>query len=194
MDIQSPESILPFDYLLSLEQRILENAPRRAYQSVSKNQWMALSFLSGLNVLLTPLEEVSRILPVTSLTRVPGVKSWLRGLATYRGEAFPVTDLAGLSTKKLSIITKNTRIFMIQSHEGYCGLLIDRVLGLQHISKENKSKHNTSVLSPEYIPYMIGSIVISSSQLPIISCKAIVQHPRFRDCVLNEDDLAEVEK
>lgn len=183
----SPSDLTPFTYLCSLEQKVALHAKETLYPTGEPKEWIGVSFLSGNYLLFAPLKELAAIIPLASLTSIPGVKPWLRGLTAYRGEVFPVSDLSGFLVQKMTKITLASRIFMINIQDGYAGLLIDRVLSLQRITIENKKEESVIGLMPEYEPFMDGSIKMSCSQLPIISCKAIVQHPRFRDVVLREE-------
>ncbi len=182
----------PFIFLASLEEEILSCAKGLPYHETSADNWVGVSFLSGRHVLLTPLEEVVEIMRVPEFAPVPGVKPWLRGMVTCRGELFPVTELNGLLTKKISTITHYSRILVINSHEEYFGILVDRVLGLQRIASQERraqTQHNIAELTP----FIIGAFINEHVELPIISCKAIMQDPSFRDVALREDEIIEVE-
>src|SRR5579871_4976209 len=101
-----------FDYLLSVEKALNKTlCPTPHQDPIAQNQeWVGVIFLSGDRVFLTPLAEVVGILPVSFLAGVPGVKSWLRGMGTYRNAVFTVTDLGGLLNQALTNITKDARI------------------------------------------------------------------------------------
>lgn len=180
-DRQIRVSQTPFQYLCALEQAVSSCTKEAPHPVMPKKDWVGLSFLSGQHFLLTPLHEIAGILPVSFLMPIPGVKPWLRGMATYRKEIFPVTDLSGFVTQKLTKITNHARILMLQSQGGYAGLLIDRVLTLQRTDYENKKDEILLGVMPLFEPYMQGSVVLPGSQLPIISCQLIIQHPHFID-------------
>lgn len=183
--------ISPFAALQALEGTILLNAKGLPLVETSVDNWVGVSFLSGHHVLLTPLDEVLEIMRVPELAPVPGVKAWLRGMVTSHGELFPVTDLNGFLSGKVSTLTHNSRILVIQSEEDTSGILVDRVLGLQRIDFKEKSK-NVLIPSSETAPFIIGSFNNEALDLPVISCKAIMKHPKFRDVARREDEILEV--
>jgi twitching motility protein PilI len=186
-----PESA--FDYLLSVEKQFAQSMSQLPQQHpIPQNlDWVGVIFLSGDHVLLTPLGEVVGILPVSFLASVPGVKPWLRGMGTYRNLLFPVTDLGGFLNQSLTNITKDARILLTQYKEEYFGLLVDRVLGLQRIAKPEIEKIKEHNLPAEYEPFIAGAYSTVQLQLPIISCQAIIQHPRFKDVIVKEEEALE---
>lgn len=146
----------------------------------------------GDHILLTPLDEVLGILPVTTFAYIAGVKPWLLGIATYRDDIFPVTDLAGFIGQKMSVFSKHSRLLVVDSQGEKAGLLVSRVLGLQRLSPEQTKNKSMMPEDSPYEPFMMGSWIDTNVALPIISCKSIVQHPRFRDVLVKAevvDDL-----
>ena len=61
---------------------------------VSLEEWVGVGFRLGTERFLVPRGEVREVLMVPpAITRVPGAKSWVRGLANVRGHLLPVVDL-----------------------------------------------------------------------------------------------------
>jgi twitching motility protein PilI len=191
MHYQQPNT--PFETLLDVKRAILSHAKGLPYHEISVDNWVGVSFLTDQQVLLAQLEEVVEIMRVPELAPVPGVKPWLLGMTTSRGELFPVTDLSGFLTGKPSLLTLHSRILVISYHEEYAGILVDRVLGLQRIASENRKKEWSATIN-ELTPFISGAFVNEHVELPIISCKAIMQHPQFRDVALREDEIPELEE
>lgn len=171
----------PFALLLNTEKAIRALFQKTPTQMTVKSDWLGLAFLSGEQLLLTPLEEVLGILPVDTFAYIPGVKSWLLGMATYRDDIFPVTDLAGFVGQKTSIFTKHTRLLVVASQGEKAGLLVSRVMGLQRVTQEQTKSKSLLPEDSLYEPFMMGSWVNANMALPIISCQSIVKHPKFRD-------------
>lgn len=175
-----------FGYLC-LTQQAVKLRLNKASPPVSDNKgWLGLMFLSGHSVLMTPLEEVAGIVPVYGFASIPGVKPWVLGMSSYRGEIFPVTDLNGMLTNTLSPITKDSRILIVSMQDEYSGLMVSRVLGLQRITQQHSVEKLPKGLVEEYFPFVTGSIINERFQLPIISCQSIVRHPWFKDVTIRE--------
>lgn len=194
MTMPSHISPTPYDFLLTIEQEIHIGTRTLPYDAIKKDDWIGVSFISGDLALLTAINEIVEILPVSQLALVPGVKFWLRGMATCRGELFPVTDLSGFLTRKNSVITKDSRILLMKFQGELSGLLVDKVLGLQRIGKENRKKDKMVEINEEYAPFIVGTCIIARVEVPIISCQEIVHHPLFRDVALREDEMSEIKE
>src|SRR5438552_10691939 len=108
------EKLSPFDYLLALNESILSSARSLPQDEKTRKEWVGVSFLSGNHVLLVELHEVIEMMRVRLMFHLPAVKPWLRGMAASHGEIFPVTDLFAFLTKKLSTITHQSRILVIE--------------------------------------------------------------------------------
>lgn len=171
----------PFALLLNMEKAIRFLFSKAPTQVTVKSDWMGLSFLSGEQLLITPLEEVLGILPVETFAYIPGVKPWLLGMATYRDDIFPVTDLAGFLGQKMSIFTKHTRLLVVAGLGEKAGLLVNRVMGLQRVTEEQTRSKNLIPEDSIYEPFVMGAWLNANVALPIISCQSIVKHPKFRD-------------
>lgn len=182
----------PFVYLKTLEKALLLSAKGLPFYQISTDNWVGVSFLTGQQVLLISLEEVVEILRVPHLAPIPGVKSWIRGMTTSQGELFPISDFNGFLTQKVSALTQHSRVLVISYQDEYAGILVDRVLGLQRIANQNKQKITKEVI-PTLAPFIIGSFVNEYLDLPIISSKLLMGHPRFRDVALKEDEFSEFE-
>lgn len=178
--------MIAFDYLCLMEDMIKLRA-RKVDVPVSKKEGaLGLIFLSGSAVLMCPLNEITAIIPIPTFARVPKVKDWMIGVSNYRGEVLSITDLAGMLTSQLSIITKDSRVFVIANQDEYSGLLVNRVLGLQHVAETHSIDTLPRGLMGEYLPFVTGGMVTERFQLPIVSCHAIIRHPLFKNVVEQE--------
>ncbi|MBM2853953.1 MAG: twitching motility protein PilI, partial [Steroidobacteraceae bacterium] len=81
-----PESSLralrdqPFKLLLALEQRAREVAAG-ARDGAAGQEWIGVAFRMGGETFLVAREEAREVMGVpTPITRVPGARSWIRGL------------------------------------------------------------------------------------------------------------------
>lgn len=177
----------PFALLLETEKAISALFKKAPAQVPTQKDWLGLSFLSGDHILLTPLDEVLGILPVTTFAYLAGVKPWLLGIATYRDDIFPVTDLAGFIGQRMSPLTKHSRVLVVDSQGEKAGLLVSRIMGLQRLSPEHTKSKGMMPEDPLYEPFLMGSWVDANVEFPIISCKSIIKHPKFRDVLVKAE-------
>ncbi|MDE6951153.1 MAG: chemotaxis protein CheW [Lachnospiraceae bacterium] len=74
------------------------------------------------------IKYVDNIIHVSSITRVPKVASYVKGVINVRGEVIPVMDIRTKMGLPEAAHTKDTRIVIIKSEQhGYVGLIVDAV-------------------------------------------------------------------
>jgi purine-binding chemotaxis protein CheW len=94
------------------------------------------------------MDEVEEIVRLQKITRVPAVPSYMVGVTSLRGKIIPVVDLkARLNLRKLSQHAgggtdpdnegKTGKILIIAGPEGLIGALIDRVIGVVRLSRQD---------------------------------------------------------
>ena len=72
---------------------------------------------------LVAREETREVLGVpASMTRVPGAKAWIKGLANVRGQLLPIIDLRQFLGSGTTPITRNTRIMVVNHRDIPAGL------------------------------------------------------------------------
>jgi len=125
-----------FNYLKFIEQRVKQkelSLPPRESDGVA---WRAVVFRLEDVYLVTPLKEIREILFYPEqLSKIPGVKPWIKGLTNIRGILLPVIDLKACLGDKSINIDKNTRMLMIHQNDIFAGLLVDEVLGIRSFTE-----------------------------------------------------------
>lgn len=103
------------------------NARDRASDKVS-----SLGVLVAGQHWLISMADISEVMPVPSLTRVPFSKSWFHGVANVRGNLYGIADLAAYQKKGVVSGEPANRALLIAERHGFnTALLVDRVLGLR---------------------------------------------------------------
>lgn len=125
-----------FNWLQSLEQRVTQknlSLPPRESDAVA---WRAVVFRLEDVYLVTPLKDIREILFYPEqLSKIPGVKPWIKGLTSIRGILLPVIDLKACLGKKSIDIDKNTRMMKVHQNDIFAGLLVDEVLGIRNFTE-----------------------------------------------------------
>lgn len=140
--------------------------------------WSGIGFMLDGRVYVAPLEQVSEILMSTPYTRLPGVHSWMKGVANVRGRLMAVMDLAGFLDKKAPLKDKRRRHLVIDHDELYTGLTVDEVYGIQHFAVD------TFTDQPEGIddavrPFVEGAYLRDGEQWLVFSLMQLASDPRF---------------
>jgi twitching motility protein PilI len=66
-----------------------------------------------------------------AVTRVPGAKSWVKGLANVRGHLLPLVDLREFLGSGIGGAERSARALVINSDEYPVGLIVDEVFGFR---------------------------------------------------------------
>lgn len=127
----------PFALLIEIERHTRLAAKGLPEQAAVKNIYSGIGFRLGRDQLLAPMGEVVEILTYPTLTRVPRVKPWVRGLANVRGTLLPVMDLQGCLCGRMTVLTRSSRVLGINNSGVVAGLLVDEVFGMKHFFEEN---------------------------------------------------------
>lgn len=167
----------PFEILTELEARAIAHAVPLPSQEEAQERWTGVGFsLDGVHY-VTPLSEVAEILTLPALTRVPGAKSWVRGIANVRGMLLPVMDLHGYFGRSARP-SKRQRV-LVMNHAGvFSGVVVDDVLGLQHFDYEDA----VEVSLPEDDPrqaYLAGGFQRKGELWTIFSLYALAENETF---------------
>lgn len=137
----------PFELLRQLADRYRRGAAPLPQETVQPDRWYGVAFRVGEDYLLGNMGEVQEIMPVPPMTRVPGVKSWVRGIAGSRGELFAVVDLRAFLREEPSEPGQRARVLLARHGEVASGLLVDEVLGMRRFENENWSERKEGVSS-----------------------------------------------
>src|SRR3569833_3470518 len=84
----------PFELLAELERRGRAVSAQVSQESTASRKWVGVALRMAGDLYLVAREETREVqgLP-PSLTRVPGAKQWIKGLANVRGQLLPGIDL-----------------------------------------------------------------------------------------------------
>lgn len=81
------------------------------------------------------ISDVREIMRMQSITRVPGVSSFVEGVINLRGKVLPVIDLRKRLGLTVSEQTKDSRIVVIDITSGEIGVIVDAVLEVLRVPK-----------------------------------------------------------
>jgi len=172
-----------FELLLDIDQRCRQMAAQLPSQESHLQTWSGIGFRLAGHWYVAPMGEVAEVLHEPRLSRVPGVKPWLLGVANVRGRLLPVMDLHGLLGHELLQVHKQRRVLVIDRDELFAGLLVDEVGGLQHFPL-----HGLDLSVPADLPQGMTAFVQGHFQRDelwnVFSPFALTQIPGFMNVAL----------
>lgn len=128
----------PFDILLQLDQRIRRRTPVAAAGAQLSEIRGRLALRLGSWNLLFSMDDVTEIIPVPRITRVPGVKRWLLGIANLRGKVISVSDVRDFLTGRTTPRLPGSQVVVVRVGEWDYGLLVDEIIGMRHFGPQHR--------------------------------------------------------
>lgn len=122
----------PFDLLRELERRSRVALTGSPDDELSGEEWVGVGLRLGSERYVVAREEIREILMLPSaVTRVPGARAWLRGLANVRGHLLPIADLRSFLGAGAVVAGRSARVLVVNNAEFSVGLLVDEVYGFR---------------------------------------------------------------
>lgn len=143
----------PFDLLLDLERRSVKGTAGLPALDQIEEDWVGVGFRLGDSRLIVSMSDVKEILDLPEVTTVPGVKSWVVGVANVRGSLLPIMDMKGYLLGEDIKQRHKGRIIVIDYKGVNTGLVVDEVFGMRHFRESDAIVETPDV--PERIsPYI----------------------------------------
>jgi twitching motility protein PilI len=121
----------PFELLREIERRSV-SAHSGAGGASMQAEWVGIGFRIGEEQFVASREHVREVLMLPeSLTRVPGAKRWLLGIANLRGHLLPLVDIKLLLGSGRTTLRRTTRVISVNHREIPAGLVVDEVQGFR---------------------------------------------------------------
>ncbi|MGH8324361.1 MAG: chemotaxis protein CheW, partial [Steroidobacteraceae bacterium] len=99
----------PFELLAELERRGRAVCAQVNQEGTTGREWVGVALRMAGDLYLVAREETREVLGLPpTLTRVPGAKQWIKGLANVRGQLLPVIDLRQFLGSGTTPVTRNT--------------------------------------------------------------------------------------
>jgi len=169
----------PFELLAELERRGRAVTASSAPDTAQAGEWVGVALRMAGELYLVAREEAREVLGVPSpLTRIPGAKSWILGLANIRGQLLPIIDLRAFLGIGPTPTSRNTRIIVVNHRDIPAGLLVDEVLGFRRFADaEFTADVPSTIVRCER--YIAGSFRRGNEQWPVLALRTLLEDPPF---------------
>ena len=169
----------PFELLKELERRSRSVTSGNAPEAAAGQEWVGVAFRMGGETFLVAREETREVLGYPAVvTRIPGAKNWVKGLANIRGQLLPMLDLRQFLGSGSTTPGRNTRIVVANHREIPAGLIVDEVLGFRRFADPE--------FNPEPPPtvircdsYLAGAFRRGGEVWPVLSLKSLIESQSF---------------
>ena len=125
---------LAFDLLVEMAATSRQKAQGLPEQAQIHQTWKGISFELLEHQMISPMGQITEILPVPHFTHIPRVKNWVRGVANVRGRLVPVIDLPIFLGQQQIPNTKLRRLLVVELGDYIVGIIVNRVAGMQQLT------------------------------------------------------------
>ncbi|MFT6121937.1 MAG: twitching motility protein PilI [Oleiphilaceae bacterium] len=175
-------SASPFGILTEISQRSLESAAGLPAQDEAAEMWNGIGFeIAGTNY-VAAMGSISEILHLPKFTSVPGVKSWMLGIANVRGRLLPIMDLSrffGLEHSSLN--SRDKRVLVVDHGEVLSGFIVDNVMGMQYFPVDEFKKGAPTQLVHSIQPFIKGKYIKSGVDWNVFDSFVLTANDKFLD-------------
>lgn len=158
------------------------------------DSWTAVLFLVRAQAFLTPLEQIAEVLELPrEITRVPGTKPWLLGVANNRGILLPIFHLAAFiegtrpriragepesGPDRRRETRSRERVLVVRQDELPCGLVVSEAIGMRYIKLGDRVDALPEGLGASK-PYVDASFLLDGAPVPVIRLGRLMADPLF---------------
>ena len=169
----------PFELLKELEKRSRTVTAGNAPDHAARQEWVGVALRMGGETFLVAREETREVLGYPAVvTRIPGAKAWVKGLANIRGQLLPMLDLRQFLGSGATTAGRNTRIVIVNHREIPAGLMVDEVLGFRRFAEaEFNVEPPPTVIRCD--SYLAGAFRRGGEVWPVLSLKSLVESQGF---------------
>jgi twitching motility protein PilI len=145
--------------LKSIEARCLSHAVGLPKQAAPEKNWDGVIFQIAGRCFAAPMSDVSEILNhPAAVTKVPGTKPWIVGIANVRGNLLPIVDLQAFLLKKQTMRGRRSRVLVVNYEGLYSGLLVDPFVTIRRFYLSERLSQPTGPQIAESIERYVDDI------------------------------------
>lgn len=168
----------PFDVLQDIEKRTLNNLTGLPALDQIEEEWVGVGFRVGDAKLIASMSDVKEILDLPEYTHVPGVKSWIVGVANVRGSLLPIMDMKGFLLGDDIKKRHKGRVIVIEYKGFNTGLIVEEVYGMRHFRESDKT-HDAPEMHENISPYVERTYKQDDEHWPVFSFNEMAEDERF---------------
>jgi len=167
----------------SLQERCRENAVGLPEPDQIQSYWEGVMFYVGEDRLIAPLSDIKEILNFpTAITKVPGTKPWMLGVANIRGTLLPVIDLQLFLIGRKTNRSRRSRVLVFQIGEGLTGVLVGEMVGMRHFARDSVT--DKEALSGKFDRYIQHGFDQDGVTWPVFKLSVLAEDPAFQIAAL----------
>jgi twitching motility protein PilI len=168
--------IKAYAMLMALAQRSQQMAVELPARENAQTHWNGLGFSLLGQKFVAPMSEVAELMRLPQATRLPGVKSFVIGVANVRGRLMALLDLAVFFGTYSDLPRAQRRVLALEDDEQYFGFLVEESLGMQHFPSDAFDE-NVKEVDVIFQPFIKGGYRVAGAVWPVMSLKTLAADP-----------------
>ncbi len=169
----------PFELLRELERLARLASSGQGRDAANEREWVGVAFRMSSENFLVAREETREVLGFpAAVTRVPGAKAWIRGIANVRGQLLPIVDLRAFLGGGVTSVSRSSRVLVANHREVPAGLLVDEVQGFRRFADNEFG----ATVPPTIIRcerYLAGAFRRGADSFPVFSLRSLLESAEF---------------
>lgn len=142
-------------------------------------EWVGIGFRIGQEQFVADRDHVREVLMLPeSMTRVPGAKRWVLGIANLRGHLLPLIDLKMMLGSGRTSLRRTTRVISVNHREIPAGLVVDEVFGFRRFTG-NEFTDETPETAVRCDRFLKGTYRRGHDQWPVFALYELIESGSF---------------
>lgn len=133
---------------------------------------------------INQVKEIVRLLPITPVPRAP---VFIKGVVNLRGQILAVIDLAKRLDLKASPYSERTRIVVLELEENTVGMIVDEVVEVVKVTKENIEGKPELIAGEIQYEYLKGVVKLGERLIVLIDLTKIFSPEEVEDIKKTKD-------
>ena len=144
------------------------------------DEWVGIGCQLANERLLVARNEVREVMMMpATLTRVPGAKEWVAGLANLRGQILTVVDLRAFLGAGTSKGVRAGRVLVVDNPDMPVGIIVDEVFGFRRFGG-NEFTDNIPETKLRCERYLSGACARGTEVWPVLSLVKLLDAGEFQ--------------
>jgi twitching motility protein PilI len=170
----------PFELLREMERLSSLTLADGTMPGADSGEWVGIGFKLANEKFLVARDEIREVMIMPSeLTRVPGAKDWVAGLANLRGQLLTVVNLRLFLGSGTSAGIRTARVLVADSPDMPVGIMVDEIIGFRRFG-ENEFTDTNPETELRCDRYMAGACVSGTDVWPVVSLKKLLDASEFQ--------------
>lgn len=143
------------------------------------NRWSGVAFEMGGMQFVAPLGDISEVVYVPEWANVPNTPDWICGIANIRGRLLVISHLQSFLFDVKTDITPDSKVLCLSHPEHYCGVVVDKVFGIQHFNVHSYFKQSEN-LSSELGQFCQGYFMYQNKPWHVFMFRDMLDNQKFK--------------